>query len=488
MAGDARPLAGGVVPQRRRADNQSTDLSYSYVQRGGDQSFEAFTYEGFRYLQVARPAEIEAVVQHTDAPEKAAFRSSDPTLDAVWELMRRSALYSSQEQFLDTPTREKGQFLADSVNISQALTTGSGDRAFTAKALREFGASQRRYWPDGRLNAVYPNGDGKRDIPDFTELYPRWAWDFYLASGNRSLLAETYATSARIAGYVRAHRDPATGLVTNLEGGSGAYQYGIIDWPDRYGYDTTAAARTTVNILAYDVLRSTAWQARELGLSADALLADAEALRTAVNEHLRRADGVYHDGLLPDGTASPHASQIANAYALAFDVTPQPQPVADHVASLKMQMGPMTAHLLLEGLHRAGRDDQVLARLTDPAALGWANILTRGATFTWETWNAGTDGQSQSHGWGAAALHQQTEALLGLTVTAPAARTIRIAPPRGTALTHVEGTVRTQAGEVRIAWTRHSLTADIPVNVTAELHLPTGAVRTAGSGRTTVTY
>jgi alpha-L-rhamnosidase len=469
------------------ADNQSTDLSYSYLQRAGDQTFEAFTYEGFRYLQISQPAEIAAVVQHTDAPHRATFASSDPTLDKVGELMRRSALYSAQEQFLDTPTREKGQFLADSVNISQALVTGSGDRAFTAKALREFAASQQRYWPDGRLNAVYPNGDGKRDIPDFTELYPRWAWDFYLASGNRSLLAETYETSARIADYVRAYRDPATGLITNLEGGSGAYQYGIIDWPDRYGYDTTAAARTTVNILAYDALRSTALQARALGRP-DTYTSDADDLKTAINSRLRRADGIYHDGLLPDGTASPHASQIANAYALAFDVTPRAQPVADYVASLALRMGPMTAHLLLEGLHRAGRDDQVLARLTDATSLGWANILTRGATFTWETWNADTDGQSQSHGWGAAALRQQTESLLGLTVTAPAARTLRIEPPRGTALTDARGSVWTQAGRVRIAWTRHSLTADIPVNVTAELRLPTGEVRTVGSGGVTVRF
>uniref|UniRef100_UPI00274090E8 family 78 glycoside hydrolase catalytic domain n=1 Tax=Actinoplanes sp. RD1 TaxID=3064538 RepID=UPI00274090E8 len=448
-------------------DNQSTDLSYSYVQRDGDQTFEAFTYEGFRYLQLSTPGEIAAVVQHTDVdPDRAAtFDSDNATLDAVFELMQRSALYSAQEQFLDTPTREKGQFLADAVNISRALMGGSGDRAFTAKAIREFLASQLRYWPDGRLNAVYPNGDGKRDIPDFTEMFPSWVEDYYVASGDRALLAEAYPAVSAIADYVRRYRDPATGLVTNLAGGSGAYLYGIIDWPNRYGYDTAPAARTTVNILAVEVLRSAARQAEELGLDPGSYRADADALVAAINTHLRRTDGIYVDGL-----GSTHASQIANAYAFAYGLTSD-KSVADHLVSLRLQMGPMTADLLLRALHRAGRDDQVLARLTDES-LGWANILARGGTFTWESWEAPERGESMSHGWGAAALTRLQQDLLGVTVTGVAARTLTIAPPRGTDLTRAAGSMWTQAGRVAVRWSPHGLAVDLPVNTTAEVHVP----------------
>ncbi|WP_433727163.1 family 78 glycoside hydrolase catalytic domain [Actinoplanes sp. CA-051413] len=477
--------ADGSVSNSAR-DNQSTDLSYRYTQRDGTQTFQAFTYEAFRYFQVEDPGsapDISAELQHTDADPRrtATFHSSDATLDAVFELNRRSALYGSQEQFLDTPTREKGQFLADSVNISRALMAGSGDRALTARAIREFLSSQRRYWPDGRVNAVYPNGDGKRDIPDFTELLPGWVWNYYLNSGDRSLLSEAYPASQAIADYVRRYRDPGTGLVTNLAGGSGAYQYGIIDWPNRYGYDTATAARTTVNILAVDVLRSTARQAQALGrprAEIDALNADADALTAAINSRLRRPDGIYHDGLTADGTPSSHASQIANVYAIAFGVAPpqtRPQ-IADHLVSLRLQMGPMTANWLLTALHEAGRDDQVLARLTDAGSLGWANVLARGGTFTWESWEAPETGESLSHGWGATALVDQQEDLLGVTVTAPAARTVRIAPPRGTALRHARGTVWTQAGTVTVSWRitpdGTAIVVDLPVNVTARVEVP----------------
>ena len=51
-----------------------------------------------------------------------------------------------------------------------------GEQQPTRRALLEFAQSQARYWPDGRLNAIYPSGDGARDIPDFTEIYPEWVW------------------------------------------------------------------------------------------------------------------------------------------------------------------------------------------------------------------------------------------------------------------------------------------------------------------------
>src|SRR5207302_5396883 len=99
------------------------------------------TYLGFRYLEVgdADGAGLEAIVQHTDVDlgQAATFACSDPTVTRVFELAMRSALLSSQWQFLDTPTREKGQFLADAVNISLALMSGFGDRALTRKAIRE---------------------------------------------------------------------------------------------------------------------------------------------------------------------------------------------------------------------------------------------------------------------------------------------------------------------------------------------------------------
>ncbi len=99
----------------------------------------------------------------------ATFTSSDPTLDKVWELVGHSALCTTQDQFVDTPTREKGQFLADAYNISQAtMHHVFREQNLTWQALHDFADSQRRYWPNGNLNVVYPNGDGPPSFLDFT--------------------------------------------------------------------------------------------------------------------------------------------------------------------------------------------------------------------------------------------------------------------------------------------------------------------------------
>ncbi len=106
-----------------------------------------------------------------------------------------------QQQFVDTPTREKGQFLQDAVNISFATMAAWRERDATQKAIDEFVASQARHWPDGRVNAVYPNGDGRRDIPDFTLVLPLWVWRYHLETGDLTLLRRAYPALTNFAVY-----------------------------------------------------------------------------------------------------------------------------------------------------------------------------------------------------------------------------------------------------------------------------------------------
>ncbi|PRX51397.1 alpha-L-rhamnosidase [Prauserella shujinwangii] len=477
---------------------QDTDMDFPYIQAEGPQHYRAFTHLGFRYLEIPGAGEdidredVSAILVHTAVPEgrQASFTSANETLNEVWELLQRSALYSVQEQFVDTPTREKAQFLGDAANISYATMQGFAERDATQQAIREFLASQRRYWSNGadagRYNAVYPNGDGKRDIPDYTEMFVDWVWRYYEVTGDRALLAEAYPAIRATADYVLRHipeDGPTAGLVTNLSGGSGAYRYGIVDWPapGRFGYDMDTAARTTVNALAVEVLRRTADMAEVLGRPATEsgrYRQEQHTLADTMNERLRAGDGVYVDGLHADGAQSTHKGQHSTSYAIAFGVAPErDQPrLAEYLAGMGMRQGPMTAHWLLQALSDAGRPDAVLDLLTDTEDHGWANILEQGATFTWEAWtlDEGTN-FSQSHGWGAQAAVDVIETLLGIRPAAPGAARIDIVPP-GTGLEHAEGTVHTQRGPVSLSWkrTRNGLRAavEIPVNVTARVELP----------------
>jgi hypothetical protein len=516
------PLSGahasGAWVENSRAgtsalDTQGSNMRYFYTQKTGPQTAQPFTYWGWRYLEISDPGEtlsadqITAVAQSTElnGAEAATFSSDNPTLDAVFRLMQYSARLSAQNVFLDTPTREKGQFLGDTIDQSFATVQALGERSLTRQAIADFVDSQARYWPNGGLNAVYPNGDGKRDIPDYTEMFPEWVMRYYQLTGDTSTVALALPTMKRVADYLSASID-ATGLVHQLPGGSGPYEHGIIDWPPPMRYDTVVddnGSRTVVNALAVGAMRAVAGAAAVTGDTAAA--GDyghrAVALTTAMNTALRDpASGRYSDGIaLSSGRPIANYSQHAQTFAVAYGVAdPASYPaLGAYIGGLGMRQGPMTLRQLLAALGATGNTDAIVRLLTDPAGDGPAQTLAEGGTFMWEQWNPGcavagctgtevsqNSSESFSHGWGSAGTSGILESLLGIDVTGPGAGTIRIAPP-ATGLRHARGTEWTERGPVGVDWdrTRHgfTLTVTVPVNVTATVVLP-GRARAWGDG------
>jgi hypothetical protein len=506
-------------------DTQGSNMGWFYTEKAGAQTARTFTHWGWRYLQIDDPGEaldatdISAIVQHSEVPRErqATFKSDDKTLDAVFELMQRSGLYSSQETFVDTPTREKGQFLGDTVDQSFANMTASGERNATARAIREFVYSGSHSWKaassnyctsaqvpcsfasietPGRLGAVYPNGDNMRDIPDYTEMFPDWVARYYEQTGDRATLAAAYPAMRAAAEYIRAAQG-STGLVTDLPGGAGPYLHGIIDWPApmRYGYTFDGnAARTIHNAEAVGAYRAVAAAAGALGHQGDAAQYGhwADELSDTINARLRRPDGLYSDGLTSGGTQIDNAAQHAQTYPIYYGVAPKDAvgTLADRIAAQGMQQGPMTWHKLLDALAIAGRDDQVVSLLTDAKADGPAKILAENGTFMWEQWNPGcatapcttpiseSNSESFSHGWGSWGVVDMVETLLGVRVTSAGAATIAVEPPalHGDRLRKLRGSAWTQRGTVPVAWERKAsgmtLSLTVPPNVTARVAIP----------------
>jgi len=483
--------------------SQNTDMSFPYSQAEGPQQFRASVHLGFRYLELpgidaADVARVGAVTVHASHPGEGGFSSSDPVLDAVFRLLRDSALYGVQEQFVDTPTREKGQFLADAANISYATMALFGEHRYTAQALREFAWSARRYWnadaEKGRYNAVYPNGDGKRDIPDFSLMLPEWAEEYHLRTGDLTLVRELLPHLCDTADYALRHvpaEGPTAGLVTRLGGGSGPYLHGIVDWPapGRFGYDMDCAAKTTVNAQAYSALISTARLCSAAGDEAAAVryAAAARPLADAIRTRLR-VDGVMVDGLHADGTPSTSASQHATSFPLSLGITEPAHAAVDaaRIAGMGMRQGPMTVHRLVRALLSQGMTEAVLDLLTNKDQPGWARLLDRGATFTREAWDLedGTD-YSQSHAWSASVAKEILEHLLGVRYTVPGGNEVLIEPPL-CRLEQARGSVPVRNGYVRAGWRRAGqgveLECTIPPGAAAVVRLPAGAYGVTGPG------
>ncbi len=473
---------------------QETNLSFSYIMGpGGHQAFEAFTYFGYRYVQIDNPGQalrrdqIVAITRRAAMPDipTATFSSDNRMLNAVWRLMARSCLYCSQEQFVDTPTREKGQFLWDAANESEAVMRVYGDQNVTWQALRDVARGQARYWPNGCVNAIYPNDDGARFFGTSTARYAEWLWRYYVSTGDTDTAVRSYPSVTRAVDWLWSARQAGNGLL-----------YGLADTSDGdpvYGYDLSVAADTASNVLAVNAFNRVAQLADLAGDAAGAAAQRARAVQLAgaVNATLRRADGVYVDGVDANGARSGSASQEANALALAYGVVPAADvaAVGKYVHSLGIDLGPNHGLELMRALAAADLPEAMVQTLTDTSVPGWAHIVAAGGTFTWEEWKpSDLIGDSMSHGWGSSALIAMQETLLGVSLGEPDVDgTVRaaVAPPSA-GLDRAEGSVPTVAGPVRVSWQRRgkgmTMALTVPANAAATVRLPASAPASVREG------
>jgi len=477
---------------------QNTDMSFSFILDGNETVFHPNVYLGMRYFQVnnspsvLNDSNVKFIERHFELDtSRSSFSSSDSMLNQVWELMKHSLTLGAQEEFVDTPTREKGGFLGDGWSQGTAAMSTLGDRVMNLRVLLEFLDSQDQYWPDGRLNAVYPNSDGARDIPDYTQSYLVWVWDYYMQSGNSEFLKDNYNRLKKVADYVYQYRNETTELIHNLEGGGGSYRYGIIDWPAqmRYGYDMATESRTVIDAYAYIDFMIISKIAGVLGDTTDRDIYQAKALdmADAINSRLLNSNGVYIDGLNQNQSQSTHVSQHANMFPLAFGIVPEENldTVIAKTKELQMSVGMVTVRWLPEALGKAEQGQHLLELYTNTDWDGWAKTIDLGATATWESWDALDNGQSMSHPWGAVGLLGIQKYILGVQPLKPQHEEVLIKPLEfNRQLTSVNGTLPTDRGDITVSWERNdesfSMTLTIPDNITARVYVPKCGTDEAG--------
>jgi alpha-L-rhamnosidase len=310
---------------------------------------------------------------------------------------------------------------------------------------------------------------GFRDDPNWGGALIMVPFKHYQAYGDAELLQDAYTAMRRYMDYLASR---ATGNVLS---------YGLGDW-GAFDTSTPLAIPATTAYHRYATAMAEIASVVGDGTGATHYQALAAAIRDAFNaRYLDAARGSYGSG-----------SQASNALPLAAGMVP-----AEHreavLATLRADIAARGDHLstgeiglraLFDVLGEAGDADTVLAMAKNPTAPSYAAMLASGATTLPEFW----DGRgSQNHFMMGAIDDWSYRYLGGIRPTSPGFRTFEIAPLIPSDLDRFTASWESPYGTIESAWRKTGggglrLEVTVPVNTTAEVHVPGGRVHTVGSG------
>ncbi|MEV0621395.1 family 78 glycoside hydrolase catalytic domain [Nonomuraea sp. NPDC050404] len=468
-----------------------------YTLRGGGETYEPrFTTHGFRYAQiddwpgVLDPADVQAVVCHTDLRPIGTFECSDPLLNRLHENVRWSMRGNYVDLPTDCPQRDERLGWTGDIQVFAATAAFLYDCVGPLSSwLADLGAEQAEV---GTVPHYVPWVSLGFDVSataawgDAAVLVP---WTLYQRTGDLGLLRTQYASMTAWVDQV--------GSLTRDHLWDEGFQFG--DWLDPAAPpDDPRKARTDHALVA---TAYHAWSARVLAETAELLGHSGDAARYAdLAAHVRQA--FRREFVTPSGRLACD-TQTAYALALTFDLldTPEQRERAgrrlvelveadDH----RIGTGFVGTPLICDALCSVGAHDTAYQLLTQRNCPSWLYPVTMGATTIWERWdsmlpdgtiNPGEMTSFNHYALGAVAdfLHRT---VAGLAPAEPGYRRLHIAPRPGGDLTHASARLDTPYGEAAVSWSiaEETLTvrATVPPGTTALVDLPRDAPREVGPG------
>jgi len=455
----------------------SGDHSDMYTTKKGLQSWQPYTWMGFRYLSIETSPDVqikkvsaEFSCYHYELDSS--FECSDPQLNAFWNIGRHTMRINSVDVYED-PWREHTQYIAGDSRYMQIYGNygfGKSSRFLSAYNLL-CGAESQRWRTDGAIRGRYPTDyllqpGSSAYLADYQLEWILMMREYFVYYGKDTLIESLYPNLKKVLGYFRPFVDPKTGLLANIPG------WIVLDWPDTYRmemkniitglncqyYGALNAAASIATDIAHDPAQARIWteQAREL--------------KNNINKELwSEKDRAYLDSY--DGTRADQQPQI---YALVYGL-PDDSRKAD-MDTLVMRRGKDSeesfAYWVLRSMFSEGKDQWAL----DYMRKNWG-VQTQLPSFN-GAWQEGWDlpWGSTSHSWSSGPTALLPEEVLGLEPIGYGWKTFRVKPHTGD-LTWAKGKVSTVAGDIYTGWVKSAghhltLTLTVPAGAKATVYLP----------------
>lgn len=454
---------GSELEKGDRLDSDNGQLvgltdTYEVAGTGHDghlETYEPFWFRTFRFIQLEITTATEPLVidsftyLETGYPldVKTWVKTSDETMEPIWEISERTLKRCMQETYTDCPFYEQMQYVMDT--RSQILYTYavSADDRLARKCFEDFKRAQRY---DGMIPCCYPSMM-YYVIPSFSIYYILMLHDHMMYFGDRKLMRSYLRTIDGILGYFDDHLSE-NGLVDKI--GGRLFQdeaWSFIDWAVQW--DSTSGmppAGLTGPITMESLLYI-------LGLERAGDIADFAGWEDVAKEYRQRAQAVRQavrnnctgsNGMLQDGPGVAQYSQHCQVFAILTDTVEPDKGKENLLKTIEnkadyAQCTVAMAYYLFRALEKCD-----LYEYTGECWDVWRDMVKDHLTTCVESPAAP---RSDCHAWGALALYELPMVVLGVRPTKPGFAEMEVKPVPGP-FTWAEGEVVTPKGMVKVKW------------------------------------
>ena len=389
-----------------------------YVARGGEQVFCPLEPRGGRYLEVhvtappdsVRWKSVHAIERTYFPPTQASFATSDPLLGRVWSVGVETLRSCTEDAVTDNPTRERGQWTGDSVNVGLDIAACAyHDLRPLRRALVQAALSAREDGLVAAMSAGFANY-----IASFAAQWTRACLRFHAITGDIGVLTELAGAALRNAGAFDARLGDG-GIDQSMT-------WNFVDW----GYvQPPGPTDLGLNLFAHDSFLALAEWGERIG--DERLVARGNALAARLGAILRAWPGLadgdpavlgYHGAALAlrfgwtrEDRRDRALRGLLDHWRRCFPMQPSEQPLYSPFTEARTVVTPYFAHFVLPLLVDGGMGAE--ARALIEACWGW--MLAQGLT----TWAEVFDLRwSHCHHWSGAPTWMLTRHALGLVPAA----------------------------------------------------------------------
>lgn len=412
-----------------------------------------FTFHTFRYVEIAglrrapEPGDFEALAWSADVKDSASFECSEPKLNLLRDVCRRTFRSNMQGVQSDCPARERFGYGGDMAVTAESFVLNYDMSGFYRKVVRDrcdmealkgifTSTSPAVFWDslDGLKKKGRVNMGWAVDAPIIVDLLVRYY-------GDLEIMREAYPSFKRFLLNCEKYFD-----VNHVPHCIGDHESIEKPKPDKV---------LTAQCHYHQFLKLTAKFARRLGATSDAERFEATALEL---------EKVFAKWLVnnPEKWTVGKGKQGEKCFALYHRMLPANE-LDTIYATLKEDLsangyalatGIFSTQYLLEILLERGDAEIAGKVLTHKGFPGWYYMLDNGATTIWETWATSSNIFSQNHPMFGSCAAWLMRGILGIRVAEDAVGCdkVIIDPKAVAGITWAKGHLDTPRGRIHVSW------------------------------------